>query len=228
MSTAGNPVVSLKPRKGRSWKRLRRIQIVCELESHFIPDADIARHLGITVPALHHIKICPEYQALKISKQTGIISEYEKAFTLTPEDIRQEMSDMGGLALRNVRKALVDYTNPYHMKASLDMLDRVPETSKISRMDHRLQLQDKLDTSKENLRAKELLAILAANDIPAVEGEAVVYKAPISMLEEHTSDSAPSSDDIKNKFGYQTEVIEPDDQLDRFDAGLPDSEADGV
>jgi hypothetical protein len=221
MSTAANPVQSLKPRRGRSWKRLRRIQIVCELEAHFISDADIARHLGLTVQALHHIKICPEYQALKISKQTGIMSVYEKSFAPTTEDIREEMSELGYQALQNVAKVLRDPTHRYHVKASVDFLDRTPETSKITRQDVQLSLKEKLDTSKENIRARELLALLEANDKPVVEGEVPIYTSPVALLENEASVSAPTENEIRNKFGYQTEVEEPADSLDQFDGGSP-------
>lgn len=154
---ATNPI-SLKPHRGRSWKRARRIEIVCRLESMFIPDADIANHLGITVQALHHIKICPEYQALKIQIQTGVISVYDKDRLATQEAQKEEIEDLIPLALGSIKHILLDRNHRDHAKVALDLMDRNKATSKISRTEHSLDAN--LNTNKENERAKELLALL--------------------------------------------------------------------
>jgi len=39
-----------------------------------------------------------------------------------PEEIKQEMDEMFPMALRNIKGALVDHNNPYHMKVSMDLL----------------------------------------------------------------------------------------------------------
>lgn len=207
MSTAPVQRGTCKPRMGRTWKRLRRIQIVCELEAQFIPDADIARHLGITVGALHHIKITPEYASLKISKQTGIMSVYEK-MRLTPDEIKSEMDDMFPLAMRNIKTALVDAHNPYHMKVSMDMLDRNESTLKISRIKNEHDLSKVLDTSKENIRARELLAMLEG-DAPSVldaKISPVDYRPNVGLLE---ADISPG-----------TLVEEPDNMVSEEDDSI--------
>lgn len=157
---ATNPI-SLKPHRGRSWKRARRIEIVCRLESMFIPDADIANHLGITVQALHHIKICPEYQALKIQIQTGVISVYDKDRLATQEAQKEEIEDLIPLALGSIKHILLDRNHKDHAKVALDLMDRNKATSKISRTEHSLDAN--LNTNKENERAKELLALLESS-----------------------------------------------------------------
>src|SRR5271170_2101129 len=103
-----NTVNSIKPNKGRSWKRLRRIQQVCRLESMFVPDADIANHLGITVQALYHIKKCVEYQALKFELQTGIISVYTKNMLASAEDQKDKVDELIPLALNSIENILLD------------------------------------------------------------------------------------------------------------------------
>lgn len=216
MSTQSQiPNISLKPRRGRTWKRLRRIQIVCELEAQFIPDADIARHLGITVQALYHIKITPEYQSLKISKQTNIMSVYEK-LRMSPEDIREEMDEMLPIALRNVKSALVDHHNPYHMKVSMDMLDRNESTLKISRVKNEHDLSKVADTNKENERARELLAMLEG-DAPSVLDAKVErpYDSNVGLLPADTQDEnkIKTTEDIRDRVSShfaeeQTEIDE--------------------
>jgi len=124
----------------------------------FIPDADIANHLGITVQALHHIKICPEYQALKIQLQTGVISVYDKDRLSTQEAQKEEIADLIPLALGSIKNILLDKTHPHHAKVALDLMDRNKATSKISRTE--LSVGERLNTTKENERARELLALL--------------------------------------------------------------------
>ena len=187
MATAPQSYPSVKPHKGRTWKRLRRIQIVCELESQFVPDADIARHLGLTVAALWHIKGTPEYQSLKVSKQTGVMSVYEK-LRMTSEDIKDEIEEMIPLALRNVKTALIDHNNPYHMKASMDMMDRHESTLKISRIKNEHDLSKVLDTSKENAKARELLAMLEGTAPSVLDMEVSrPYDTNVGLLESQTA-----------------------------------------
>jgi hypothetical protein len=197
MATIPQPHVSLKPNRGRTWKRLRRIQIVCELEAQFIPDADIARHLGLSVPALHHIKLCPEYQSLKISKQTNIMSVYEK-LRMSAEDIKDEIEEMIPVALRNVKTALIDHNNPYHMKASMDMLDRHESTLKISRIKNEHDVSRIQDHSRENAKARELLEMLEGTAPSVLDVDATrPYDSNVGLLPADTnlpaiSEVAPS------------------------------------
>ena len=226
---ATSPVItSVKPRRGRTWKRLRRIQIVCELESQFVPDADIARHLGLSVPALHHIKLCPEYQALKISKQTGVMSVYEN-LRLTTEDIRAEIDEMIPLALRNVKTALIDQHNPYHMKASLDMMDRHEATLKISRIKNEHDISKVLDTSRENAKARELLAMLegTAPSVLDMEVPAPAYDSNVGLLpadvqgENKIKTTEDIRDQVAKNFSEEQAEIDEATFFDRDEANGP-------
>jgi hypothetical protein len=152
--------VSLKPRRGRSWKRQRRIDIVARLEAAFIPDADIARHLGLTVPALHHIKTCPEYLAKRITLQTGILSQYDEKILLDDNAKQEEVQELSALALNAVRAILLDRTHPHHAKTAETMLDRDRATAKISRMEH--SAAPPIHTTAQDEKNKELLLLLGA------------------------------------------------------------------
>lgn len=150
--------MSLKPRRGRSWKRLRRIEIAAELEARFIPDAEIAAHLGITVAAVQVIKNTPEYLAKRTQLSTGILSSYQQTLLSSDEAKKEAISDLLPTALTAVRALLQDRSHPHHAKVVLDILDRNKATSKISRTEHSLAVAH--DTSEQNKRAQELLALL--------------------------------------------------------------------
>jgi hypothetical protein len=190
---AGVPTPSLKPRRGRSWKRAKRIEIAVRLESLFIPDADIARHMGITVAALYYIKATPEYQAKKITIQTGILSQYDSQINLTAEEQKDEINDLVPLALGAAKTALLDKTNPFHYKFAQDILDRNRATAKISRSE--LQLLPPPDTHKENEAAKELLSMLEAESIPNSPASSEssplipIYLPPESLLTEEEKEA---------------------------------------
>jgi len=157
-----NPTYSLKPHRGRSWKRARRIEIVALLESKFISDQDIANHLGITVGAVQAIKSTPEYQAKRITLQTGLMSQYDQNFGLTEEEQRDELNQMVPMALSAMKRALTDPLSPHHYKAVQDVIDRNPATAKISKMEH--SLKEEKDINKENLQARELLKMLGEEE----------------------------------------------------------------
>lgn len=191
--TIAQPIVtvpiSLKPRRGRSWKRLKRIEIAVRLESMFIPDQDIARHMGITVAALHYIKATPEYQAKKITLQTGILSQYDQHINLTAEEQKEEINSLIPLALGAAKTALLDKTNPFHYKFAQDILDRNAATSKISRNQH--SVVETVDTHKENSAAQELLKMLEAETGPGLKvvpdplpQAPIIYTLPPMLTEE--------------------------------------------
>jgi len=221
MSSVPQPLASCKPRRGRTYKRLMRIRIVCELESQFIPDADIARHLGITVAALHHIKLCPEYQALRISRQTGVMSVYE-ATRLTPDEIKADIDEMTTFALRNVRQALIDSNNPYHMKASMDMLDRNESTLKISRIKNEHDVSKLLDHSKENQKARELLAMLESDNPTTINAKVPPpeYTPNVGLLEADIS-KGTLAQEPDNMVSEEESEINSQTFFDRDEANGP-------
>jgi len=156
--------LSLKPKKGRSWKRLRRIAIVAELEKLFISDAEIANHLGLTVAAIQAIKSTPEFLAKRISLQTGVLSIYEQRSMQTEEDMKDALDELVPTAINSVRAILLDKTHKDHARVAVDMLDRNTATSKISRTQH--SVAPPPNTSKEDAQARELLAILQGSVEP--------------------------------------------------------------
>ncbi|HEY1646326.1 MAG TPA: hypothetical protein VGF75_08285 [Candidatus Saccharimonadales bacterium] len=165
LTPTGN--VSLKPRQGRSWKRARRIDIVSRLEAQFIPDADIARHLGLTVQALHHIKTSPEYLAKRTTLSAGVLSVYDRARLESEEAQKDELEDLIPDALYAVKTVLQDRTHPQYSRVAMDILDRNRHTSKISRTQHSLEKPP--DTTEHDAKAAELLALLAPEErVPIV------------------------------------------------------------
>lgn len=152
-----NPA-SLKPRRGRTWKRARRIEIVARLEAAFISDQEIANHLGLTVGAIQAIKHSDEYLARRLTLSTNQLSVYDNHL-LDDENYRQEaLSELNIMALGSVKTILTDRAHPAHAKVALDLLDRNPLTAKITKTQH--SLEQKPDFNKENQRAKELLGLL--------------------------------------------------------------------
>ena len=160
MSTA--PVTttssSLKPRRGRSWKRLQRIRIVAELEAKFIQDSEIAAHLGITVGAVQAIKRSQEYTSYRVAAATGTLTVYESMRLTTEEAQKDELQTMIPNALNAVRSILSDKTHPHFAKVALDLLDRVPSTSKVSRINHSVSRGP--DISQQDRENQELLELL--------------------------------------------------------------------
>lgn len=196
--------VSLKPRRGRSWKRQRRIDIVARLEAAFIPDADIARHLGLTVPALHHIKTCPEYLAKRITLQTGILSQYDEKILLDDNAKQEEVQELSALALNAVRAILLDRTHPHHAKTAETMLDRDRATAKISRMEH--SAAPPIHTSAQDEKNKELLLLLGARvtEEPLSPEPALV---PIALPEPEDKDSVQDATSLTDPNSYAEDEI---------------------
>jgi hypothetical protein len=157
MSTVPSP--SLKPYRGRSWKRLRRIDIVARLEAMFISDQEIANHLGLTVGAIQAIKSTPEFLAKRITLQTGVLSHYDNAL-MSDVDKQESIKELSTLALHNAKRILLDKSDPNHGKAVFEILDRDKATSKISRQEH--SVAQTRDLSKQNDSAMELLKMLGA------------------------------------------------------------------
>jgi hypothetical protein len=224
MASGHNPVVSLKPRLGRSWKRARRIEIVARLESMFIPDADIARHLGITVPALHHIKICPEYLAMRIQLQTGVISVYNKGILNTQEAQREELEDLIPMALGSIKSILMDRSHPHHAKVALDLMDRNKATAKVTKME--LSVAEKPDINKQNSRARDLMALLEGNGPATIEVEKPQYNSNVGLLENGVDLSEGQGENLDNQKleGDQVEEVDVnpiDAYLNRLDIDGP-------
>lgn len=192
-----NPTHSLKPRLGRSFKRARRIEIVARLESLFISDADIANHLGLTVQAIHAIKATPEFLAKRITLQTGMLSNYDKALVTTEEDARAELADMVPMALQAMKTIIMDRSHPAHAKMIAELLDRNKATSKITKMEH--SLTPKIDTAKQDQQGRELLALLEGKgDDPGTE--AVVYDKSPSITQ------LPSPELVEDAESQETDV----------------------
>lgn len=174
-----NPTYSLKPRKGRSWKRTRRIEIVALLESKFVSDQQIADHLGLTVGAIQAIKSTPEFLAQRMELSTGVLSMYKQATLSSAEAQKDELDSMMPMALHSVKRILQDPTNPNHAKVALDLLDRNKATSKISRTEH--SLAPVQDFHKENESAKALLALL--DDPSPASSSTKNYSGSVGLLE---------------------------------------------
>jgi hypothetical protein len=180
-----NPIYSLKPRLGRSWKRARRIEIVALLESKFISDAEIANHLGLTIPAITAIKSTPEFLAKRVELATGIMSQYTAAFELSDQDVKDDLRALVPIAIMATKRAALDPTSPHHFKAVDTILDRNLVTAKTTKTEH--SVKDTKDLSEENRRSLELLNMLGEEDspkspvLPNLEGD---YKPPVGLLEE--------------------------------------------
>lgn len=201
-----NPTHSLKPHLGRSWKRARRIEIVARLESLFISDQDIANHLRLTVQAIHAIKATPEFLAKRITLQTGVLSNYDKALVATEEDQRDELDSMVPMALQAMKTILMDRTHPAHAKVAQDILDRNKGTAKITKMEH--SLVPKIDTSKQDAQGRELLALLEGK----IEPEPSIESAPLYSTSPNLIE-IPSPDLIEDAESESTDV-DPLEQLD--------------
>jgi hypothetical protein len=209
MATTPTGKPSLKPSRGRSWKRLRRIEIVATLEDMFIPDAEIANHLGLTVGAIQAIKSTPEFLAKRISLKTGIPSVYDQHRLDLAEDQKQELNDLVPLSLTSVKRILLDPKHPHHAKIAMDILDRNQATSKISRTQH--SVAPDADISKENQKANELLALLDGSSPVISATPTPLYKTPLAIDKDASPTDAeepinPLPDDLDSELGEETLV----------------------
>src|SRR5580693_3275961 len=163
MATNPGPIIftnpgSLKPRRGRSWKRAVKIEAVVRLESQMISDQEIARHLGCTVQNIYQIKNSPEYQAKRLTLLHGVLSIYDRDSLVTDEQKKDAVQEMGQIALIQAKNMLLDRAHPAHAKVVLDLLDRNPATAKITKTQH--FLAPATSFSRETERANELLEML--------------------------------------------------------------------
>lgn len=201
---------SLLVRKGRSWKRARRIEMVARLETMFISDQDIAITLGITVPAVTKIKQSLEYQAKRIALNAGTLSVYDEALEKSLEDKRVELDYLHSMAMSQAKRILMDRTDPNHGKMVMDMFDRNESTAKITKQ--KLSVDEKPDFSRENLRAQELVKMLGV--APEPEVQAIVpeigvteHNKQIELANQSLLDNmeAQENTEAQNQFRIQPE-----------------------
>ncbi len=186
--------VSLKPHQGRSWKRLRRIEIVARLEAAFISDQDIANHLGLTVAAIQAIKRSPEYLAKRITLSTGILSKYDQNILLTEDDKREEISNLAAISLQAVKTILLNPTHSDHARVALNLLDRDSSTAKISKMEHSMTTQ--MNIEAQNIRAQELLELIGGP----------VAELPGNEVKVEFVSSTPDPGEVEEVLEVETEL----------------------
>lgn len=174
LTPSGN--ASLKPRQGRSWKRARRIDIVARMEAAFVQDADIARHLDLTVAAIQAIKRSPEFMAKRHALATGVLSMYDRVRLDSEAAQKDELEELIPDALNAVRTVLSDRTHPQYSRVAMDILDRNKHTSKISRTQH--SVAPPPDTTLHDAQAAELLSLLGPGEIGPLTIEASSIGAP--------------------------------------------------
>lgn len=196
-----NPQYSLKPRRGRSWKRLRRIEIVALLESKFVSDQQIADHLGLTIGAIQAIKSTPEFLAQRMELSTGVLSTYKLAALSNAEAQKDELESLVPFALHSVKRILQDPLHKDHAKVALDIFDRTKATSKISRTEHSVEVAK--DFHRENESARALLALL--NDPDPQGSDPGQYSTTIGLLETESQVI-----DVEVNSEPEPEIISPD------------------
>jgi FtsZ-binding cell division protein ZapB len=152
----GNP--SLKPARGRSWKRTRKIDIVARLEAKFVSDQEIADLLQMTVANVQSIKNTPEYKSKRVALANNELALYEQAVLSSDEGLKDKLDSLIPRAILGIEHILGDRTHPHFAKVATDLLDRSRATSKISRTEHSVA-PVKHDSEKDR-QAQELMGLL--------------------------------------------------------------------
>jgi len=197
--------VSVKPRKGRYFRRHLRMEQAARLEaSGQFSNNEIANILGVQLPTLHQMKAQPEYLIKRAELATGVIVDLQEGLRADADNLRREIQDMLPSALRTLRNAVqrgAVNNAPINdikvgMEAAKEIMDREGTFSKVSKSEIKIKEAPNLSVFEQT--ETDLLKLLqdaqAAREITdVVSGEKISRTEQAITLNEFISSAGDKS-----------------------------------
>jgi hypothetical protein len=143
----------------KQFKRQIRMIRAVRLEAALYKDAEIAAFLKMSPMGLAQLKMDPDYIALRIQIQSGVVSDAEKELLKDTEYKYEMLRDMVPLALQGLYDAARSTNMHVKLKAAAEILDREGTMAKVSRIGLASQEQGGAGTSIDDEIAANLLDI---------------------------------------------------------------------
>jgi len=202
-TSSGN--ISVKPRKGRYFRRHLRMEQAAQLEaSGQYSNNEIAQILGVQLPTLHQMKAQPEYLIKRAELMTGVVIDLQGGLRADADNLRREIQDMLPSALRTLRNAVqrgAVNNAPINdikvgMEAAKEIMDREGTFSKVSKSEIKIKEAPNLTILEQT--ETDLLKLLqdaqAAREITdAVSGEKLSRTEQAITLSEFISSAGDKS-----------------------------------
>ncbi|HEY1645258.1 MAG TPA: hypothetical protein VGF75_02635 [Candidatus Saccharimonadales bacterium] len=159
--------ISVKPRKGRYFRRHLRMEQAVRLESSGqYTNNEIAKILGVKLCTLHQMKAQTEYLQKRAELSTGVVVGLENGLRVDEENIRAEIREMLPAALRTLRNAVergaVNNAPIQDIKlgveASKEIMDREGTFTKVSKSE--IKVKEMPSFSGQEKVEDDLLALL--------------------------------------------------------------------
>lgn len=140
--------VSVKPRKGRYFRRHLRMEQAARLEaSGQFSNNEIANILNVQLCTLHQMKAQPEYLIKRAELATGVVVDLQEGLRADADNLRREIQDMLPSALRTLRNAVqrgavnnAPITDiKVGMEAAKEIMDREGTFSKVSKSEIKIK-----------------------------------------------------------------------------------------
>jgi hypothetical protein len=162
----GRPLGS--PNKGKSWRRLVRIEKAALLTLKGFPNDMIAAHIGIHTQTLVYLKQTPEFKARMLALQTGVVETHNRQVLEDEEYQREQLRSMVPIALQKLQELAMSANQHIAYKASQDILDREGTHAKVSRT--AIDIKEQVNLSVINQVAASIQDVLTAMPRP-IEAE---------------------------------------------------------
>lgn len=202
-TSSGN--TSVKPRKGRYFRRHLRMEQACRLEaSGQFSNNEIAKVLNVSIYTLHQMKAQPEYLAKRAELSTGVVVDLQEGLRTDADNLRREIQDMLPSALRTLRNAVqrgAVNNAPINdikvgMEAAKEIMDREGTFSKVSKSEIKIKEAPNLKVFEQT--ETDLLKLLQdaqkAREIEdAISGEKVSRTEQAITLGEFISSAGDKS-----------------------------------
>lgn len=139
---------SVKPRKGRYFRRHLRMEQAARLEaSGQFSNNEIAKILNVNLCTLHQMKAQPEYLTKRAELATGVVVDLQEGLRTDADNLRREIQDMLPSALRTLRNAVqrgAVNNAPINdikvgMEAAKEIMDREGTFSKVSKSEIKIK-----------------------------------------------------------------------------------------